>query len=197
MIIEEHENPIELFHEWLHEARQSDVIAEPFATTLATVGPDGMPSARVVLLKEYTDQGFTFFTNLSSQKGRELDAHPKAALCFHWMPLDKQVRIQGTVTHVNDEEADAYFATRPRESQINAWASRQSDTLAERKDLEQAVADIAQRFDGQEVPRPPFWSGYRIAPTHIEFWLRQPFRLHHRLLYTKTNDGWTTSLLNP
>jgi len=171
-------DPFALFHQWMEEAASTPAINDATAMTLATVDEAGMPCARIVLLKGLDERGFVFYTNKTSVKGRHLAAHPKAALCFHWMPLDKQVRVEGTVESVTDEEADAYFATRPRQSQIGAWASKQSQPYGERLELEKRLAKYTAKFGIGAVPRPPFWSGFRVLPTRIEFWLKQPFRLH-------------------
>ncbi len=190
--------PFSHFAELLDRARHSD-IKEPTAMTLATVGLDGIPSARMVLLKSFDDRGFTFFTNLGSRKAAELSRTPTAALCFHWQPLELQVRIRGTVERVSDEEADAYFATRPRGSQIGAWASLQSRPLTSREVLETRVLEIEQRFAGQEVPRPDSWSGYRVVPEEIEFWAARSSRLHEREVYTydPEAEAWGVTRLYP
>ena len=159
-----HHDPITRFGEWLTTATACADIAEPTAMTLATATDKGLPSARIVLLKEYAPQGFLFYTNLHSRKSRELVENPQAALCFHWMPLERQVRVEGAVTQASDAEADAYFASRPRVRQIAAWASHQSEPLASREALEQRVAAITQQYEGQDVPRPPHWSGWPAAP---------------------------------
>jgi pyridoxamine 5'-phosphate oxidase len=173
--------------------------AEPHdasAMTLATVDARGRPAARVVLLKGADARGFTFFTNFGSRKARELEAHPFAALAIHWPASLLQVRVEGGVTRVADDEADAYFASRPRESQLGAWASRQSEPLASREALEARVAELAARFP-TAVPRPAFWGGFRLAPEAIEFWHAGPHRLHDRFLYTRSESGWTMTRLNP
>jgi len=166
------------------------------AMTLATADARGRPSARVVLLKGADARGFTFFTNFGSRKARELDDNPFAALCVHWPASLSQVRAEGRVARVDEGEADAYFATRPRESQLGAWASRQSAPLASREELEARAREIEARYP-DAVPRPPFWGGYRLAPDRIEFWYAGPARLHDRFLYTRAGDGWTTTRLNP
>lgn len=190
-------DPFELFRTWLAEAEQTEP-NDPNAMSLATVGEDGMPSVRMVLLKGFDEQGFVFYTNLASQKGRELAAHPKAALCFHWKTLKRQVRVEGLVTPVSEAEADAYFASRARDSRIGAWASKQSQEMDGRFELEQRVARYALKFNIGDIPRPPFWSGFRITPRKIEFWRDKPFRLHERKCYLRETDGrWQTTTLFP
>lgn len=164
---------------------------------LATVSADGKPSARVVLLKSFDARGFVFYTNLQSRKGVELRFNPNAALCFYWPPLARQVRIEGIVENVSDEDADAYFASRPRGAQIGAWASRQSTELVSRQELESRVKEFEQEFAGREVPRPPFWSGFRLVPERIEFWQSREDRLHDRLVFVRQGDTWTKGLLYP
>ncbi|HEV2131373.1 MAG TPA: pyridoxamine 5'-phosphate oxidase [Longimicrobiaceae bacterium] len=192
-------DPLRRFAELYERALQSDIL-EPTAMTLATVGEGGRPSARVVLLKGFDARGFVFYTNLESRKGRELRAHPLAALCFHWQPLEVQVRIEGRVEQVSDDEADIYFASRPRGSQIGAWSSLQSAPLPSRAELEARIREIEQRFAGREVPRPPFWSGFRVVPERIEFWKNQPSRLHERDVYhadASAPGGWRVEQLYP
>ena len=165
--------------------------------TLATVSPDGHPDARMVLLKDVGDRGFVFYTNLESPKARALSHDARAALCFHWKALNRQVRVRGRVEQVDNAEADAYFATRPRLSQISAWASRQSQPMRDYFELETAVARTAPRFGISPIPRPAFWSGYRLCPAEIEFWTQKPFRRHERILYSRRTDGWDLKWLYP
>ena len=188
------DDPIAIFQALYERAARAH--AEPDAMVLSTVDADGRPSARYVLLKGVDDRGFVFYTNLESRKARALAAHPHAALTFYWPP-DTQVRIEGDVERVSDEEADAYYATRPRASQIGAWASPQSEPLASRAALEERVAAINARFGAAPVARPPYWSGYRVVPRSIEFWTRDPARLHDRVVYQRAGAGWTRSLLAP
>ena len=188
------DDPLALFATLYEQAARSH--AEADAMVLSTVDPDGRPSARYVLLKEADARGFVFYTNLESRKAKALAAHPHAALTFYWPP-QTQVRIEGVVERVADAEADAYFATRLRESQIGAWASRQSEPLASRTELDDRIREAEQRFAGTIVTRPPFWSGYRVVPVSIEFWTRDTARLHARLAFQRAGDAWTRSLLFP
>ena len=189
-------DPVALFRHWLREAEASEP-SDPTAAALATADASGAPSVRMVLLKDADEQGFVFYTNLESRKAEEITANPRAALCFHWKSLRRQVRIEGAVSPVADAEADAYFATRPRQAQIGAWASQQSRPLAGLFELERRVAQYAAKFGLGKVPRPPFWSGFRIAPRRIEFWRERPFRLHERLVYHRGAEGWLTERLYP
>ncbi len=170
---------------------------DPNAVTLATVDERGRPSARVVLMKEFDEAGFVFFTNYESRKGRELTGQKVAALCFYWDQLGQQVRIEGDVEKVSGAESDAYFATRPRISQLGAWASHQSQVLDSRKTLEARLEAVTKRYEGHEVPRPPHWGGFRLTPLAIEFWKAGEFRLHERSRYVRAATGWDVELLNP
>ncbi len=197
-MIREKPDPLALFGDWYAEAGKSEP-NDPEAVALATVGPDGTPSVRMVLLKGYDPSGFVFYTNYESRKGQHLLAHPKAALLFHWKSLRRQVRLEGPVSQTTPEEADAYFATRARGSQIGAWASAQSRPLEGRFSLERRVAEVTARHAVGKVPRPPYWSGFRLTPLLIEFWQDGAFRLHNRLEYSRgaPGDSWTTRTLFP
>jgi len=187
--------PLTPFRRWLDEAWRGEPNAH--AMIVATTSADGRPSARAVLLKGLDERGFVFYTNLESRKSAELFTNPHAALCFLWKSLNRQVRVEGVVELVTDEEADAYFASRPRDSQIGAWASDQSQPLPDRVELERRVAEATQRFGEGEVPRPPFWSGFRLVPQRIEFWQERPFRLHDRLLFHREGTEWRRERLFP
>jgi pyridoxamine 5'-phosphate oxidase len=189
-------DPFRLFAEWLAEAESAEP-NDPTAMALASVDGDGMPNVRMVLLKGMQDGGFVFFTNFESNKGRELVANPKAALCFHWKSLRRQIRARGTIDVVSKEEADAYFSTRPRGSRIGAWASKQSRPLESRFALEKAVASYAAKFAIGEVPRPDYWSGFRLTPLEMEFWKNGQFRLHDRIRFSRSGEGWEKTRLYP
>ncbi|HKC60905.1 MAG TPA: pyridoxamine 5'-phosphate oxidase [Myxococcales bacterium] len=193
------DDPLQRFLALLEKARANKQIVEPTAMTLATVDASGRPSARLVLLKDADEDGLVFYTNLDSRKGREALARPDVALVFWWGPLESQVRFEGRAERVSDEEADAYFATRARGSQLGAWASAQSRPLASRGELEAKLAEATEKFEGMPVPRPPHWSGLRVRPLSIEFWRSRPNRLHERELYTREKPGapWSVQLLNP
>lgn len=188
--------PFRLFGEWLRDAEGKEP-NDPNAMAVATVDETGMPNVRMVLLKGFDQQGFVFYTNFESRKGREILASRKAALLFHWKSLRRQVRVRGTVEIVSDAEANDYYASRPRGSRIGAWASQQSRPLESRFALEKAVAEYGLKFGLGEIPRPPHWSGFRIVPSGFEFWHDRPFRLHDRLVFERAGDGWTTARLYP
>ncbi len=198
-MISEEINPIDLFNNWFNEAKEAES-NDPNAVAVATSTPDGKPSQRMVLLKDVDDRGFVFYTNLGSRKGQQLAINPNVALCFHWKSLRRQVRVEGIAEAVSDSEADVYFDSRPRMSQIGAWASKQSHDLEGRFELEARIAKYTAKFNIGKVPRPDFWSGYRIAPQMIEFWQDEKFRLHDRLIYTRDNsenNQWLTKRIFP
>lgn len=192
------EDPVALFGDWLAQARKSES-NDPNAMALGTADADGLPDVRMVLLKDVDARGFTFYTNTQSAKGLQLEANPKAALCFHWKSLRRQVRVRGAVERVSDAEADAYFASRARDSRIGAWASQQSRPLESRFALEKAVASHAAKFHIGVIPRPDFWTGYRVVPVRIEFWRDRAFRLHDRMVFERDREDtlWKVSRLYP
>lgn len=190
------DDPLALFEDWFALAREKEP-NDPNAMALSTVDRDGMPDIRMVLLKDYDRRGLTFYSSLESAKGRQIADHPKAALLFHWKSIRRQVRFRGAVSLVADAEADAYFATRARGARIGAWASKQSRPMEGRFALEKAVAAETLRFGLGDIPRPPHWTGFRLEPLSVEFWVNRPFRLHDRLLFTRAAGGWTTSRLYP
>jgi pyridoxamine 5'-phosphate oxidase len=189
-------DPIEQFRRWFDEALAA-ILHEPNAMTLATATPDGRPSARIVLLKGFDERGFVFYTNFEGRKGEELAANPRAALVLYWGELERQVRIEGRVSRVPDEESDAYFEGRPRGSQLGAWASEQSRPARDRGVLEERLRELEAEYGDREVPRPPFWGGYRVEPEVIEFWQGRENRLHDRLRYRRSDEGWKVERLQP
>ncbi|UUX51504.1 pyridoxamine 5'-phosphate oxidase [Nisaea acidiphila] len=192
------DNPFALFDRWYREASESET-NDPNAMTVATADADGRPSARILLLKDFDEHGFVFYSNFESQKGRELTINPFAALCFHWKSVRRQVRVSGPVVRVGDGEADAYFNSRPRGSRVGAWASQQSRPLADRDSLMAAVEKADKEYPGENVPRPPYWSGWRLTPLAIEFWQDGEFRLHDRFRFTRAVEGepWKVDRLFP
>ena len=191
--------PFDRFVELLAVATEvgPERLPEPTAFALATVGADGQPSVRILLLKLVDVRGFAFYTNYESRKGEELISHPQAAMCFHWQPLERQVRVEGTAAPLGQEAVDAYFAVRPRGSQLGAWASHQSHVVSGRDELEAAYDDAERRFAGGDVPTPVEWGGYLVHPESVEFWQGRPGRMHDRLVYRRTTDGWRTERLAP
>lgn len=189
-------NPIEQFRHWFEEAEQAGV-KEPNTMTLATVNKQGQPTIRVMLMKEVTDQGVVFYTNFKSRKGREMDGQPKAALNFYWQDLERQVRFDGAVTKIPDEESNQYFQTRPRGSQLGAWVSEQSETIPSREYLEEQLTICESRYKDQDIPRPPHWGGYHLMPISVEFWQGGPHRLHDRIQYSLSNGQWSLKRLAP
>ena len=189
-------DPIELFVDWLHAAEESGILL-PESAALATATKDGRPSVRMVLLKDVDERGFVFYTNYGSRKATELDANPHAALCVHWAVLHRQVRVAGTVERVSEEESADYFASRPKDARLGAWASKQSQPLSGREELEARLREVQERFPGDDVPLPSFWGGYRLSPDRIEFWQGRANRLHDRLVFTRSEDGWDTERLYP
>lgn len=197
MPLENATDPLSLFKDWFEQAERNTAIKEPSAMALATASKDAIPSVRMVLLKQYDERGFTFFTNMESNKSRDLMQNPKASLCFYWMPLDKQVRISGRVEKASEAEADAYFASRSREKQIGAWSSQQSRILPSQEELRKRVLENEKSFEGKDIPRPDFWAGWRLIPDEMEFWLQRDFRLHERAIFKSDGSGWKKDWLYP
>jgi len=191
------DSPFELFKFWMSEAEKKE-IRDPTASSLATVNSMGQPNVRMVLLKDLSSKGFVFYTNLNSQKSQDLKENPRAAMCFHWKSFNRQIRILGKVTQVDEEEADHYFNSRPYESRISAWASDQSNTMKDRSELLKKIEDYKKKYKNEKnIPRPPYWSGWCLRPLSIEFWLHRENRIHERLRYYKTTKGWVKEILYP
>ena len=190
-------NPFAQFELWLKDALRTEGAVEGNAMTLATVDADGQPAARIVLLRGHDERGFVFFTNYESRKGHALKTHPKAALLFYWGGPERQIRIEGSVEPVSAAESDAYFATRPRGHRLSAWASQQSEIVVDRETLERKMNEADERFAGAEVPRPPYWGGYRLTPQRFEFWQGRPNRVHDRIAYTRDDGRWRIERLSP
>ncbi len=189
-------DPLALFSTWFGDAEKAGIFL-PESMALATATPDGLPSVRYVLLKAYDERGFVFYTNYESRKARELEENPRATLLFHWAILQRQIRLEGRVSRVTKEESEAYFHSRARGSQVGAWASAQSEALSDRETLERRVKEYQEKFRGQEVPLPPFWGGYRLAPVSIEFWQGRANRLHDRIKFIREGEGWNRVRLYP
>ena len=189
--------PFKKFDKWFNDAKNDSRIIEPTAMNLATVGENLLPSNRMVLLKKHDENGFCFFTNLASKKAQEINKNPHISLCFYWGAQSRQIRIQGIAKQIENFEADQYFATRPRESQIGAWASKQSSVMNHRQDFEERIKLYEEKFRNIEVTRPQFWSGFRVEPDNFEFWHEAEFRLHHREFYQKFSNGWRIDILYP
>lgn len=196
-MIKAEQNPFNIFTAWLNEATEHDDIKEPTAMSVATVASDGTPNLRILLLKKYDERGFCFFGNLNSQKFQDIRANPYVAIDFYWMPLGKQIRIRGKVEALPQDESDIYFASRPRGSQVSAWASKQSEPLNNYTEFDAQIEKFEKQFSNTEVPRPEFWSGYRLIPETIEFWLAKEFRRHERYRFDRSVNGWDLQLLYP
>jgi len=190
-------NPFKQFNEWFNHAQAKSGLPNPNAMCVSTIGLDGFPNARMILLKEFDEQGFVFYTNFNSTKGQEIIKTPHVALTFHWDTLERQIRIQGSVSVVSEEESDAYFHSRPRRSQLGAWASHQSQPLQNREALLKRVAQLTQKYKGKTIPRPPHWKGFRVVPKMFEFWQGRENRLHDRIVYTYNATQWKMQRLNP
>jgi pyridoxamine 5'-phosphate oxidase len=191
-----HEDPLEQFAIWMEEAVNAEIL-DPYAMCISTVGSDGKPSSRIVYWRDVEDGGFVFYTNYDSHKGREIEANPNVAICFHWTELERQIRIEGTVVKASPEVSDLYWSKRPRESQLGAWASAQSKTISGKEDLQKELGAAKAKFEGKDVPRPPHWGGYTVQPDRIEFWQGRPSRLHDRFAYSKEEDIWKIEQLSP
>jgi pyridoxamine 5'-phosphate oxidase len=191
-----HEDPLEQFAIWMEEAVNAEIL-DPYAMCISTVGSDGKPSSRIVYWRDVEDGGFVFYTNYDSHKGREIEANPNVAICFHWTELERQIRIEGTVVKASPEVSDLYWSKRPHESQLGAWASAQSKAISGKEELQKGLDDAKAKFEGKDVPRPPHWGGYNVQPNRIEFWQGRPSRLHDRFAYSKKEDIWKIEQLSP
>ena len=191
-----HENPMEQFAIWMEEAVNAQIL-DPYAMCISTVGEDGKPSSRIVYWRDVEDGGFVFYTNYNSHKGREISKNNQVALNFHWTEVERQIRIEGTVERASEEVSDLYWSKRPRESQLGAWASAQSQAISGTEELAQGLEVAKQKFEGVDVPRPPHWGGFTVKPTRVEFWQGRPSRLHDRFIYSKNGDDWEIGQLSP
>lgn len=191
------QDPFDLFHTWLRAVEESREVEEVNTMTLSTIGSDGFPQSRVVLLKEYDTEGFVFYTNYGSEKGKAIEQHPKVCISFFWPASERQVIIKGVAQKTTEEDSEIYFHSRPRESQLGAWASQQSSVIPSREFLKEKMQALEKQYEGKEIPKPVYWGGYKVIPSHFEFWQGRPSRLHDRIYFTKENSGWKIDRLAP